>query len=252
MPYRKILSVAGLSLILITPNANADLPTNGLVGYWTGNGNANDTSTIGNNGVFDGNYAAGINGGQAFDLSTGIVTIQNNPAYTFGSSFSVGFWFNLNGTNPNGNAFLGQDFGSGSNPKWFIDYNNGFGAIVYPNANYFLSSNNGVSIPDGWNQLTVVDNNNTFTWYLNGANLGSDTTTSLPNPSAPLILGYAEPGLAYAGLMSNVSLYNTALTSSDVQNLANPLSYTSAVPVPSAIWLFSIGLGLLGYKGRKQ
>jgi hypothetical protein len=44
--------------------AHATVPLSGLVGYWTGDGNANDSSTTANNGTFTGSYAPGPGGGR--------------------------------------------------------------------------------------------------------------------------------------------------------------------------------------------
>ncbi len=247
----KILSVTGLLLVFNMPNANADIPTNGLVGYWTGNGNANDSSTTGNNGSFSGSYVAGINGDQAFDLSTGNVTIPYDTAYSFTNSFSVGFNFNVNG-NPQG-VYAGIDDGGGEQNKWFIDYgylNPGSFEIHFnsPSLGPVFIPSNPVSLSSNvWYQFSMVNDSGNISFYLNGTNIGNSVFSGvLPIPTAPLTLGFAEGGINYYGLLSNVVLYNRALSVSEVQSLA-------AVPVPSAVWLFGTALiGLLGLKRRKQ
>ena len=90
--------------------------TNGLVGYWTGNGNAHDTSVNANNGAFSGSYATGSSG-QAFNLTTGYVSIPHISAYNFTSGLSVGFWFY--GVNPGdtNDAFVGDDNGPDAQNK---------------------------------------------------------------------------------------------------------------------------------------
>jgi gliding motility-associated-like protein len=52
MKYMKILFT--LPLITLTINSLAQIPTNGLIGYWPFNGNANDESGNGNNGIVHG------------------------------------------------------------------------------------------------------------------------------------------------------------------------------------------------------
>jgi len=228
--------VAGMLLLPGESKASYPVPTNGLVGYWPGDSTAVDLSPVGNSGSFGGSYSPGPTGG-AFNLATGKVTIQNNSAYNFKSyaGWSVGFWFNGNGSaiNNNNGLFLGQDNGSGYNPKWFIDY----GYTVYgPNSDYVLHVNDYnterifvVSSPEpsltGWNQLTVtIDNidNGTVNFYLNGLSIG---TASLGNyvleTTAPLVFGQAE-GLSFNGLLSDVVIYDRVLSTNEVLQLANP------------------------------
>jgi hypothetical protein len=245
---RKSVFLAVRCLLILAPLefANAGIITNGLVGYWGANNNANDSSPMGNNGSFSGSYVAGING-QAFDLSTGKVYISDNPTLTFGSGLTVGFWFNINGTNTNNVAFLGQDDGSGSNRKWFIDYDYKNRScfelhVKYtPSTGTFLPTNP-VALADGWNQLTLVKDNSNYFFYLNGIGIGSQTFGDpFPDPSSALIFGSAE-SFSFNGLMDNVVLYNRALTASEVQTLAT-------VPEPATLLLLTLG-GLL-LKRRK-
>jgi len=250
---KKLITLSTIIIGALAPLGfanSASVPTNGLIGYWAGNGNANDSSSLGNNGTFSGNYVAGASGGKAFDLSTGKVVIPNNPAYSFSSSFSVGFWFNVNGTSTNQIAFLGEDDGGGTTNKWFIDYNYAnpgkFEFHMNGPTSVFLPSNT-VNVTNGWNQLTVVDNNNNFSFYLNGNNIGNDIFAGMyPHPSNNLIFGQAEGGFNYNGLMNNVVIYNRALTGPEIQNLV------TSTPIPAAIWLVGSGLvGLFGFARRK-
>jgi hypothetical protein len=257
----KICSVAALWVVMSALRANAQIPTNGLIGYWTGNNTAADASTIGNNGSFSGSYVPGGPGGDAaFDLSTGKVTVPNNTAYDGFQSdpgWTVGFWFNTNGTNSSSVAFLGQDNGPGFQPKWFIDY----GYTVFgPNTDFvwhvndfnteriFLTSESVNPIPSGWNQLTVVTDNtdNLVNFYLNGQPIGADGFPSyVLETTAPLIFGDAE-GLSFNGLMNNVTIYDRALSPQEVLQLQN-------VPEPASAFLL-IGIAMLaGFKrfGRK-
>src|SRR5262249_48660932 len=87
------------------------VPTDGLIGYWTGNGAPNDPPGNANNGSFGGSSADGILG-QAFDLPSGGVTTPTPPAYAdLGDGFSAGFWFNFNGHPDAAWDIIGQDVG---------------------------------------------------------------------------------------------------------------------------------------------
>ena len=195
----------------------------GLLGYWMAENNANDSSPTANNGSFTGNYVDGMDG-KSFDLSTGKVYIPDIPSYTFGLGFSVGFWFNVNGSNTNSVVFIGQDEGGGSYSKWFIDYNyanpSKFEFHVNGPSSAFLPSDS-VALTNGWNQLTFVKDNTDYSFYLNGSNIGHNTFEgTFPDPNFALIFGQAEGGFNFGGLMDNVVLYNRALTTWEIAALA--------------------------------
>jgi hypothetical protein len=129
--------------------------------------------------IYSGPYAPGITG-QTFDLSgvdrdtgAGAVSIPDNAAYSFGSDFSVGFWFNVNGS-PTPDVFLGQDNGTGLQSKWFIDYgfNPGAFEIHFNGPSFAFLPSDVVALPQGWNQLTLTRSASTFSFYLNGIAIG--------------------------------------------------------------------------------
>ncbi len=237
-----------LLLILSLSAAQADIITNGLVGYWNADGNANDSSPTANSGTFPGRYANGVCG-QAFDLSTGVVDIPDNGAYALGSTFTLGFWFNTNGMPSSNVAFMSQDNGSGWVPKWIIEYGNSCPNCMEMHLNgtgltYVRSD--ALTLPSGWNQFTLVRNGNDYSFYLNGANIGNPTSsTTFPNPSAHLLFGQAEPAFNnFRGLMDDVVMYNRALSATEVYELAS-------TPEPSAIWLAGLAFAALAAIRRK-
>jgi hypothetical protein len=246
MKMTVVTAIVYLLLSTAASKAGYVVPTNGLIGYWPGNGIATDVSPTGNNGTFTGNYVPGPTGKLAFDLGTAKVSIPNNAAYNFTSyaCWSVGFWFNGNaGTVNNANGlFLGQDNGAGYKPKWFIDYgytvyvgNNdwyNFHVNDYNQERIFVSSPSEPS-PTGWNQLTVTinnTNNGTVTFYLNGQLIGAAQMGNyVLETTAPLMFGVAE-GLSFSGLMSDVVIYNRLLSTNEILRLATaPFSITSEV-----------------------
>src|SRR5262249_35414880 len=168
-----------------------------------------------------------------------------------GSNFSVGFWFNADGQS-GGMTFLGQDDGGGSQSKWFIDY--GYftpGAFEIhlndPSGNFVFLPSNPVALPQGWNQLTLTKDNSAYPFYLNGVNIGSQTSSGIsPDPTSPLFFGYSEGPLfsgplQYSGLLDNVVLYDRTLTASEVALLAKDTtpptvtSFTASDPSPTNV-----------------
>ncbi len=238
-------------LILAVTAAQADVIPDGLIGYWAADNNANDSSPTANNGTFTGSYASGVVG-SAFDLSTGVVHIPDISAYALGTAFTVGFWFNTNNLPASNVAFMSQDDGGGYVPKWIVEYGYYCSNCMELHLNQaggpsaFLRSNP-VTLPSGWNQFTLVRNGTSFSFYLNGVNIGDATSSyTFPNPSADLLLGQAESAFNnFEGLMDDVVIYNRGLSPGEVLQLAN-------VPEPSAVWLAGLALAGLAALRRKM
>ncbi len=111
---KKALFFLGLSVLLLSNSAEAQnlpsyLPSNGLVGWWPFNGNANDESGNGNHGTVNGatltadrngnsNSAFGFDGIDDFVMSPGGTTFISD-------SLTISFWI-YNTTNAFSNAEL--------------------------------------------------------------------------------------------------------------------------------------------------
>ena len=223
------------------------VPASGLVGYWAGDGNANDSSSSANNGSFAGTYGTGIVG-QAFLVSTGTyVTISDIPAYGFSTEFSVGFWYYGNSSG----VFLGQDNGSGAQNKWFVDYgyvNPGkFEIHLNGPTSTTIASDAVTPASNSWHQFSLVKAGANYSFYFDGNAIGTQSNPgTFPDPIAPVTIGFAEPAVGvFSGLIDEVVLYNRALSVSEVQQLAS-------VPEPS-IWIMSVaGAGSMLFLRRHR
>ena len=234
---RTSLALCAFAILASSAPANAAVISNGLVGYWPGDGNANDASPNANHGVFGGTYVPGVFG-SAFDLSTGTVNIPDSPAYALDPNLTVSFWFNMNGrTNA---VFLGQDAGGGDHTKWFIDYNfynaGGFDVLPYTASGIgtFLPSQP-VTLTSGWNHFALVKSANSYNFFLNGSGIGSQTSgLAFPDPHTLLNFGHLESGHDFTGLMDEVSIYNRALSNPEVAIVAS-------VPEPASLSVVLLG-----------
>jgi hypothetical protein len=252
-----VIGGAAVCLFLINPQARADSLVSGLVGYWTGNGNAIDSSPTGNDGSFAGSYAPGAFGKLAFNLGTGSVEIPDVPAYSFQNDpgWTVSFLFD-----GNPGTFLGQDDGAGELPKWFIDYgyaNPGPGNTFIEHINNYASNprvflpSDPIAFPSGWNELGVVNTPDEVTFYLNGTDIGSDAySAGFPDPTADLEFGFLEPCCQYSGLLQDIGLWDVPLSSVDMEELASgdqpfDAPQPATTPEPGTASLILIGFGLL-------
>lgn len=224
------------------------VPVSGLIGYWAGDGNANDSSSFANHGAFSGAYAPGISG-QAFQVSlSNYVSAPDAAHYSITADFSVGFWF----YGSVGGAFVGQDEGSGAQPKWFVDYgyvnpgvfnlhlNGASGLTVLPSNAVSPSSN-------AWHSFALVKNATAYTFYFDGAAIGTQTSSynPFPDPTTAFTIGFSEATApAFGGLMDEIVFYDRALSLAEVQQLA-------AVPEPGGVGLLAGAVAFVAWFCRR-
>jgi hypothetical protein len=276
-----------LSLLVavgITCSASAAVFTgdlnNGLVAYYSLNGNTTDNSGNGNDGVasyisYGLDRFGNANGAAYFGYSSGsswldfgnmgnITCPTLNSLNNYPITYSL--WFNLlgyqNWLSYRGGGvmtLIGKE-GSGYADAALAIYNdNG----VAPNQISYLGSqwNPSTISPqlDQWNNLIfTISNDGTQTFYLNGSKVFQTNSPTILNCSSdiPFMIGasssYGSPNhyrVPFNGCMSDIGIWNTALSSEEVSSL-----YTlQSVPEPSTYALFGIGaIGLLMVMRRKK
>ena len=218
-----------LTLVLfIAPIAKAQdlpsyIPTDGLVAYYPFNGNANDESGNGNDGV---NTGAVLtidrhgNSDSAFYFSGSSCSTRidaNVDMSSVLSSMSVSMWVNRNGNGCyNPRLFDFYDGGDNSN-DWGEAWLNG--------ENLFDIS--GYSDNDKWYNITIIVNpsENSRKYFING-NLVKNITfpKTLPLAGDFSIGRMNHPAYdAFNGIIDDFGIWNRALTEQEIQNL-----YTSS------------------------
>ncbi len=218
-----------LTLALFTlPILNAQdlpsyVPTEGLVAYYPFNGNANDESGNGNDGV---NTGAVLtidrhgNSDSAFYFSGSSCSTRidaNVDMSSVLSSMSVSMWVNRNGNGCyNPRLFDFYDGGDNSN-DWGEAWLNG--------ENLFDIS--GYSDNDKWYNITIIVNpsENSRKYFING-NLVKNITfpKTLPLAGDFSIGRMNHPAYdAFNGIIDDFGIWNRALTEQEIQNL-----YTSS------------------------
>lgn len=227
------------------------VPTNGLVGWWPFNGNANDISGNGNNGTV---YGATLtndrngNSNSAYDLDGSNDYIQIPTSnFTNDSGFTFSIWLNANslannedylfqiGTDP-GTRYFGfrlQGNGNGFSSRLAVEFRAN-------NTYQFVSSNpnQNDTIGTGVDYMATVtyDNAGKIKIYLNDELIvnttfqtngsGTSNTSSLGGSFSftnnPLKVGAALPtGYWFDGRLDDIGVWNRALDSSEVHTLYN-------------------------------
>ncbi len=235
-----------LSSFLFAQNLPSYLPSDGLVAWYPFNGNANDESGNGNDGIVNGaTLGADRNG-------------NNSEAYYFnGNSYIQSTWNSLSGNQEFTVSFWmkyesslgwmvcfglpqdGQGFHIGTRVQTGKMYS------AFWNYGYDFNSYPTITLNQNWNHLVVIYKADTVSQFLNG-----DKLTSLPSNyiSENLSFGNLNFGKQlgtfqefYQGFLDDIAIYNRALTQEEITALytGTPVNggggNTSANAVPPGI-----------------
>jgi Pro-kumamolisin, activation domain/Concanavalin A-like lectin/glucanases superfamily/Immunoglobulin domain/Bacterial Ig domain/Immunoglobulin I-set domain/Viral BACON domain len=220
-----------------------DPPPSSLVSWWAAEGNPADSFGA-NNGVVQGNltYVPGVVG-QAFqfDGTTTAVHVPASASMNVGtnSGLTIEGWIkpsSLTANQPladwnNGSDTLAVHFWINQPVIWSGTGTGSMIGVLDDNAggNHWIDSPANVLSTNSWNHvaLTYDQASGTAALYLNGTavavqNLGSFT----PLTTYDFYLGYSPPDPSfsvgyYSGLMDEMSVYNTALSSNQIQAIYN-------------------------------
>jgi len=194
------------------------VPTNGLVGWWPFNGNANDESGNGNNGAVNGPTLTTDRNGVAnkaynFDgVNDYISTLRN-----YQSSFTASIWFKTN-INPEFNPLI-DAFDS----NWEVQLINSVPSYVsfITSSNLQIFSSPQIISNNNWNNLIFTFSSNSLKIFLNGNLNGQFTVNPLPNNSGEYNFGASLSGSAqyFNGKLDDIGIWNRALTDLEIATL---------------------------------
>jgi hypothetical protein len=239
-----------LGLLLGVSSVFAQVPTNGLVGYWPFNGNANDASGNGNNGTVNGatlttDRFGNVNSAYEFKLGnkTNFIDLGN---FLNQNKYSISVWFQQYNKTNDFNVLLSN-------------YSQTKGFEIRPDA--FVATNG-----TGWSQIVNKTNLETFKWHnivttFNGSvaklyinNIYIDSLkTIIPLPINNLLIGNRPNDQNYVfnfeGIIDDIRIYNSALTKSEITALFNENICPPTVnitPLPSTTYLNAPAITLVG------
>jgi hypothetical protein len=261
MTFRQVL-LASCALVISATAATAQIPsyvpTDGLVGWWPFNGNANDESGNGNNGVV---YLAGLtddrfsspNAAFIFNNGPDKITVPNSNDLQLTNSFTISCWIKT----------LPNTYGTGNEyynilSKWGSSGDASYQLAINPSGNVFFSTHsnsnstelvsNSILSFDSWYQLLYTQQNNSGKLYVNGVLEAESENMNIPMimnnyvlfGSNEVPLGYYPSSLAFEGKIDDIAIYNRALTPQEIQNLYNGSTETTdtgngVAPLPQGI-----------------
>ena len=205
--------------------------SNGLVGYWPFNGNANDESGNGNHGTVNGatlitDRFGNANKAYGFNKANGnFILVGNNPLFNGTSSIS-GWFYSID---PAGGPLvhIGSDNSTVGNCNgYFIglgstDYFSGSSISIA--ASCIGSLNTGVNaLSSTWYHFILVRNASTLIVYINGFLVGTKSFNNINIPANNIFFGstFSSNSAFFNGKLDDIRIYNRALTQAEITYLA--------------------------------
>jgi hypothetical protein len=249
----RILLFTGLALALgiaFTTSAQAAIPSDGLVANYPFNGNANDVSGNGNNGLVFGATLTSDRFGTPdsayhFGGSGDYVFIAASPSLNITGDLTIAAWVYLSSSSVDPNAVIFSNLLE-------ISPHNGYAFRLWDsNKLRFFSGDQSLlaTTPldaELWAHVAVVLSGATATTYINGT-LDSSGTVAVPTSSSvnPTIGASQERFYGWNGGIDDILVYNRALSPVEISELAQ-------VPEPSTYALLIAGAALVLVTRRRR
>jgi hypothetical protein len=230
-----LIFIALSTITAFAQNVPSYVPTNGLVGWWPFNGNANDESGNGNHGTVN-NVNSAIdrfgNGNSAFSFNRQTINeinVNNTSTLNSLSNISISIWVKLVSYNEPGQAGYNHWINKSdqSNNHHFIFANNASQVyFYYTGAAGFFATNNLPQL-NQWTHIVVTHNydgsqNSICKFYFDGNLIESIPAIQPINQTLDnLKIGAfgAENYNRVDGSLDDIGIWNRALTACEIQDL---------------------------------
>ncbi len=223
---------------LETPTLPSYLPSNGLVGYWPFNGNANDESGNGNHGTVNGatltaDRNGNTNSAYSFDGVNDNIIIASDEILNVGTSdFSISIFFRSeNLTNA---CLIGKrSYSLGNGYSIFLQNNALYGQLIDENSASQSPGCNFNTTENQWHHYVVTfDRDNNQLAYMDGIFCDYvgilDESGNIVNETDLFIGFFQPPGndcwtgcYFFNGQLDDIAIYNRALTQEEITALYN-------------------------------
>ncbi len=232
-----LVAVAAILVLLSGSQVCADL-NDGLVAHYPFNGNAEDESGNGNDGVVDGAILAADRDGNAdsayyFDGEDDFINIGKDASLDIdNSSFSIAMWINVPHTTDGSLISKGA---SNTKDQFLTIFWKDNGVVRFGFYDDGLSVGTGISV-NHWHHLVFIFDSvsKERRIFVNGEFKGSDTADgSLTNTvDSDFILGSNQVTTEkwFEGYMDDVRIYSRALYRHEIGLLAEPPPHTTDSP----------------------
>ncbi|MFM2214079.1 MAG: hypothetical protein RL427_1342 [Bacteroidota bacterium] len=252
---KKIILLLAVGAALTTQTLFAQVPsyvpTNGLVGYWPFNGNANDESGNGNNGTVNGatltsDRNANANCAYSFDGISNYITINHSSSLNLANNLTISLWYNTN------DILKSQRLIDKStvniSDSWLLDTgNNIIRLIVAGTTNTQPTSSANFTLNNTWTNLTVTYDGSNVNFYRNGILFSTfPQTGNTPTNTNPVRIGInslLNNANTMSGKIDDIGIWNRALSQQEITAMYNGVSYSDTCNNVNG----SLTQGLVGY-----
>jgi hypothetical protein len=210
-----------------TWSANSVPPPGGLVGWWPGDGNANDIARTNNGSLSGGVTFAKGKVGQAFsfDGADGTVTVPDSSSLRLTTEFTIEAWINPHSTNDGDQAIVSKvGIANGNNGyQLYLSYENFLcGQFNSPRqdwpGNVIAYANSSAIVPNAWYHVAWTYDQSAMKLYLNGLPVATKVIgpQSIAVSSTDLRISGADNHVYFNGLIDEVSVYSRALSDNEI------------------------------------
>ena len=234
------LIIISLSIKTMAQTIPSYVPTNGLVGWWPFNGNANDESGNGNHGPVNGATLTSDRNGvfssaYSFDGNSNYINLNKQLP----NIFSISLWvqvFNFKTYIVNNQDFIGGkilstidnnielsgfECGTFGEKSLYGQHVAGFWNIVPSKQSVALSN----LVIKQWKNLIIIYNGKDLLYYVDGI-LESSSSTLFKQNNKNLFVGARQfhkngPDFFFDGVIDDIAIWNRALSENEIKSLYN-------------------------------
>ncbi len=261
------VATLGLTAATMAQNVPNYVPTNGLVGWWPFNGNANDESGSGNNGTVNGATLTAdrygiIDKAYSFDGIDDNIELQQLSQNS--NSMTISLWTSQIDSIIGGQLVTQSVYGTPPvDVSWVFEYlgntpNHGpkagsFKALYKTGCNNSYNDHwfNTLNI-EAWNNITfIIEESGLAKIYLNSYPVTTSQLDSFNTctPAAGTTLRFGGPWhildqLYYQGNLDDIGIWNRALTQQEITDLFNANICYQSITVTDTLL---INMGITGY-----
>ena len=215
----------GQDLDSINIEAKYMIPTDGLIAFFPFNGNANDESGNGYDGIVSGSDLAEDrfnNESSAFYFDGIDDYIEFNPQQS-STEFSVSAWFYMRSHAGWDNTIIAQDYSPSSRHITLLTKNDRIEWHRYNHTDNLPNIFSQTVIQDSiWYHVVITVHANIHKMYVDGVYEGTSTDDFQMISTMPLRIGRYNSGhYPFHGLIDDLIIYNRALTETEIQSLYN-------------------------------
>jgi hypothetical protein len=232
---KKTITMIAFGLLSIS--LSAQIPTNGLLGYWPFNGNANDQSGNNLNGIISGatlttDRFGNINSAYNFNSSDYIEILPNSILDN--DSISISCWIKPNNINSTFSSVIKKGtYNDGSNESFAlgIKYPSTIqsyikdGSSCVPSVGWLSgTTNTSNTLLNNWSNIIYVYANQILKIYFNGNLVSTEVINGNINfcTGASLIFGREwQNGYNFNGVIDDIGYWNRPLTPVEIVNIYN-------------------------------